>query len=300
MKATIIGCNGYIGRHLAKFLLDKDWELYGYDISTRSKLNGIKYTSLKLREKEDADKMNFDVNFIFYFAGITGTSKAYDDYELFVDVNEKTLLHVLNRMRTENITGRLIYPSTRLVYKGENNKPLKEDDPKEFKTIYALNKWFAENVIMQYQNYFNINYNVFRICVPYGNLFNDDYSYGTIGFFLSNAIAKKNILIFGTGEQKRTFTHIEDICNQIYCIINEKSTINQIYNISGETFSILDVASKIADKFGVQIENKEWPELEKKIESGDTIFDAAKILSCIKIQQKHFFETWFYNAVLEK
>jgi len=292
MTAVIIGSNGYIGRHLAKFLLEKNWEVYGYDVSKETKVDGVKYTALELLTKNDADKINIKADFIFYFAGITGTAKAYDDFEKYVDVNEKALLYVLNKMREVNFKGRIIFPSTRLIYKGEKNVSLKEDAPKEFKTIYALNKWFAENVIRQYQEYFDVNYNIFRICVPYGNLFSDSYSYGTIGFFLNNAVAGKNIALFGTGEQRRTFTHIEDICNQIYMVIIYEKSVNQTYNISGENFSLLDAAGKIANKFNVQVENKEWPELEKKMESGDTIFDGSKIIQNFNIQQLHSFDTW--------
>ena len=292
MIATIIGCNGYIGKHLAKFLLDKSWEVYGYDVSTESKVKGIKYTKLNVLTSDEVNTINLSVDFVFYFAGITGTAKAYSDYDLYIDTNEKGLLHILDRMKTNKPSGRLIFPSTRLVYKGEKNVPLKEDAPKEFKTIYALNKWFGENVVRQYQEYFGLNYNIFRICVPYGNLFSNDYSYGTIGFLLNSAIDKKKITLFGTGEQRRTFTHVEDICNQIYRVIIDKKTANQTFNIVGEDFSLLEIASKIASKFDVCIENKEWPELDKKMESGDTIFDGTKLLNNVFIKQKHYFETW--------
>jgi len=292
MTATIIGCNGYIGKHLAKYLLEKDWEVYGYDISAESLVDGVKYTAGKLLTKNDVYSINLNVDYCFYFAGITGTTKAYDDYELFIDLNEKVLLYLLDRMRHDNFKGRIIFPSTRLIYKGEKNILLKEDAPKEFKTIYALNKWFGENIIRQYQEYFGINYNIFRICVPYGNLFSDGYSYGTIVFFLNNAMAKKNITLFGTGEQRRTFTHVEDICNQIYNIIINIKSINEIFNIAGENFSLLEVATKIASKFDVKVENKEWPQLDEKMESGDTIFDGSKILEYTRINQDHFFDSW--------
>jgi UDP-glucose 4-epimerase len=297
MKVSIIGSNGYIGKHLAKYFFEKNWEVFGYDVSNESKVEGIKYTVLKLLSKHDANKVNLDVDFLFYFAGITGTAKAYDDYELYIDMNEKTLLHMLNRMRIENFKGRIIFPSTRLVYKGEKNTPLKEDAPKDFKTIYALNKWFGENLLIQYNEYFDINFSIFRICVPYGNLFSDGYSYGTIGFFLNTAMNKKNISLFGSGEQRRTFTHVEDICYQIYSSILDTQSRNQIYNISGENFSLLDVANKIASKFNVVVHNTEWPVLDKKMESGDTIFDGSKLLSAFKIQQLHSFDTWLYNTV---
>jgi UDP-glucose 4-epimerase len=249
--------------------------------------------------KEDVDLINLNVDFIFYFAGVTGTYKAYDNYDVYIDVNEKALLCLLNRMKNEKIKARLIFPSTRLVYKGKKGIPLKEDDPKEFKSIYALNKWFGENVINQYHEYFGINFSIFRICVPYGNLFLDNYSYGTIGFFLSNAVSKKNINLFGTGEQRRTFTHVEDICNQIYySIINDKS-INNTFNIPGENYSLMEIANMIANKLGVLVENKDWPELDKKMESGDTIFDGEKLFSYSKVEQIHTFEKWLNETCFQ-
>jgi UDP-glucose 4-epimerase len=297
MTVAIIGSNGYIGKHLAKYLLEKNCEVYGYDVSNESKVDGVKYSCIKFLTREDTNALNLDVDFIFYFAGITGTAKAYDDYELYIDTNEKTLLYMLDKMRTENYKGRIIFPSTRLVYKGEKDIPLKEDALKEFKTIYALNKWFGENVIGQYHDYFGINYNIFRICVPYGNLFSDNYSYGTIGFFLNSAIKNKKITLFGDGDQKRTFTHVEDICNQIYYSIIDEKSINQIYNISGENFSLFEVANKIASKYNAQVEHKEWPELDRKMESGDTIFNGTKLLSNFNVQQIHYFNTWLHNTV---
>jgi len=298
MTATIIGCNGYLGKHLVRFLTEKKWTIFGYDITSESVVTGISYTVLKSLLKEDLSLINLNVEFIFYFAGVTGTVNAYDNYDLYIDVNEKALLCLLDRMRRENIKGRLIFPSTRLVYKGKKDVPLKEDDPKEFKSIYALNKWFGENIINQYHEYFGINFNIFRICVPYGNLFLDNYSYGTIGIFLSNAVSKKNINLFGTGEQKRTFTHVEDICNQIYYSIKNYESINKIFNVPGENYSLMEVANIIAKRFAVLVENKDWPELDKKIESGDTIFDGEKLLSYSKVKQMHNFAKWL-NEIAE-
>lgn len=59
---------------------------------------------------------------------------------------------------------------------------MKEDDEKETKTIYAVNKIACENLLYAYRQNFDIPYTIFRICVPFGNMFSDDYSFGTIGF----------------------------------------------------------------------------------------------------------------------
>jgi UDP-glucose 4-epimerase len=124
---------------------------------------------------------------------------------------------------------------------------------------------------------FDIPYTIFRICVPYGNLHNKNYSYGTIGFFLSKAEKGEDITIYGDGEIKRTFTYIRDIYTQIYkCIIHTES-INNTYNIGGETFTLKDIAEKIAQRYNVKIKSIDWKEDDLKIESGDTFFDDTKI-----------------------
>jgi len=292
MIATIIGCNGYIGKHLSLFLLAKKWSIFGYDLKECPFMSMTYYSPLDLVQKNQVNEINTQVDYIFYFSGITGTSRGYDEYEQYIDINEKGLVHILDRMRDTKSKARIIFPSTRLVYKGIKDVTLHENSDKEFKTIYALNKWFGEQVIQQYNDYFGIQYNIFRIGVPYGNLFDDVYSYGTIGSFLKKAREKKNIILFGSGEQKRTFTHVEDICLQIYNAILHTSSKDHIYNIDGETFSLKEIAKKIATKYHVDIEYKGWITMDEKIESGDTVFDAASIRKIITNPLKNTFERW--------
>lgn len=292
MKAVVIGCNGYIGKHLSAFLIGKGWYVYGYDTSEFPLIPISKYDSIDISQKDQLTKMEMDVDYIFYFSGITGTLNGYDKYERYIDINEKGLLNLLNQIRIFKSNARLIFPSTRLIYKGVKDKELDENSEKEFKTIYALNKWFGEQAIIQYSNYFNIKYNIFRICIPYGNLFTDDYSYGTVGLFLKKATSNENIVLYGVGDQKRTFTHVEDICLQIYNTIMTPHTKNSIFNIAGETFSLDQIATQIAKKHNTQVEYIEWPEIDKKLESGDTIFDGKKILSVTKKSLKNSFNDW--------
>jgi UDP-glucose 4-epimerase len=292
MRTAILGANGYIGKHLAHFLQGKGWEVSGYGRAAAPVLPGIRYTTLDVREAAEFEKLDTDVDAVFYFPGMTGTARGYDEYETYIDVNEKGLLHLLDRLRRTNRPIRVVYPSTRLVYKGVRNTPLREEATKEFKTLYALNKWFGECALHQYKEYFNIPFTIFRICVPYANLFEGAYSYGTVGFFLGRAAGGHHIGLYGDGNQKRTFTHVEDICGQIYQGLQHPQSLNNIYNIAGETFSLKEVAEAIARKFSVQTELRPWPEMDEKLESGDTIFDPARIRQLIDYPLKHSFATW--------
>ena len=101
------------------------------------------------------------------------------------------------------------------MYKGVEDTPLHEESEKEFKTIYASSKYNGELYLKMHRLYYDIDFSVFRICVPYGNLFDANFSYGTLGFFISQASKGQPIQLYGDGSLKRTFTYVEDICNQI-------------------------------------------------------------------------------------
>lgn len=292
MKAAVLGVNGYLGKHIAHFLLQKGWKVAGYGRQTVPSLMLTDYTQLDVAKRDDYILFDSSVDFIFYCAGVTGTAKGFQDYEKYLDVNEKGLLNLLDTLRKDNSKARIIFPSTRLVYKGFENIPLNEDSEKEFKTIYALNKWFGEKVLDQYGRYFNIQYTIFRICVPYGNLFDGSYSYGTMGILLRKAMEGNNITLFGNGSQKRTFIHIEDVCNQMFNTIQFKDSINTVFNLGGENFSLKDIADKIAYHFGVSVVFSNWTDIDFKLESGDTIFDATKIQQLNNTPIKNNFTQW--------
>jgi UDP-glucose 4-epimerase len=279
--ASIIGSNGYLGKNLTIFLKSKGIILYCYDIHITSIISDVEYNTVDISEKDQVGLINTDVDALFMFAGITGTDQSFTEYEKYIDVNVKGLLHVLDHLRNKKSKAKLIFPSTRLIYKGKTNTPLVEEAEKESKTIYAATKAACEDLLKTYHDVFGLNFVIFRICVPYGDLIPGLSSYGTIGFFMKKALAGENIVLYGNGEQKRTFTHVYDICSVMFEIIGKEGTLNETYNIGGETFGLNQIALLIAEKFSVKVDYIPWPEFAQKIESGDTIFDNRKIANVL-------------------
>jgi UDP-glucose 4-epimerase len=273
---AIIGSNGYIGKHLVSHLKSMDADIYCYDIAGE---NASEFIAVDLKNKEEIKKINLDVDYIFFMAGKTGTYIGFDKYEDFIDTNEKTLLHLLDAIRSSNLTRlpRIIFPSSRLVYKGNNSTTISECDPKEAKTVYAINKLSCELILETYKNVFEIPYTIFRLCVPYGNIFSNTYSYGTIGFFIKQASENKDIVLYGDGKLKRTFTHIADISKAMIDVSLMSVSQNEIYNIGGQTLSLKQAAAFIAGQFGVKVKFVPWSKNDLLIESGDTVFDDSKL-----------------------
>ncbi len=288
---ALLGINGYIGRHLAKKLLSEGYTVTGYDIQDSTIFKDIPYKKIDISDRISVNQIDLHVDHIFYFSGITGTLAGFEQYEKYILTNELGLVHLLQKMKAEGSKARLFFPSTRLVYKG-SNMPLDEDAEKEARTIYAVNKIASELLLQAYQNSFGIEYSILRICVPYGNSFDSNYSFGTIGNFLSKLENESSITLFGDGLLKRTFTHIDDLTDQIILTVTSAQGINQVFNTVGETFSLLDIATIMIQKYGGQIIHIPWPERDFRIESGHTFFNSEKFKKSFKYENSHFFNVW--------
>ena len=276
-SSAIIGSNGYIGKHLSFYLQQMGVVPMCYDIQDADAEN---YKQVDITNKESVKHIDLNVDIIYMFAGLTGTYAGFDKYESYVAINEIGLLNLLDAIRVSEYRPKVVFPSTRLVYKGVD-KPLKEEDKKETKTLYAINKQACEGILYAYNKSFDIPYTVFRICIPYGNMLSTDYSFGTIGFFIKQAKAGNDITLYGGGNIKRTFTHMEDLCYQIVMGAMSEESNGEIYNVGGQTLSLREAAEIVAKKFGTNIVAVDWPEKDLRLESDHTYFDDTKIRSLL-------------------
>ena len=281
IRCSIIGGKGYIGKHIEFFLKQRGFFPMVYDVLDSN--DDSNYRKIDLTSPASVKEIDLNVDYLFMFAGLTGTYAGFDNYQKYITINEMTLLNLLDAIRKSDYRPKVIFPSTRLVYKGYD-KPLKEEDEKESKTIYAANKIACEGFLQAYHDSFDIPYTIFRICLPYGNLLSSDYSYGTIGFFIKQAEAGKDITLYGGGTIKRTFTHIEDLCYQIIEGAFHPESNGQIYNVGGETLSLYEAADIVTRKYGTKISSVPWPEKDLRIESNHTYFDDSKIQALLHMR----------------
>ncbi len=293
MKIVVLGANGYIARNLV-YVLRRDYpeyELSLYGCEEISADGDPNYSVVDMTNKESIRHLDLSCDIIFMFVGKTGSANGFDEYDTFIDINERTLLNLLYEYRRQESKARIIFPSTRLVYKGKHF-PLKESAEKEFKTIYAINKYACEKYLEQFHRVYNIQYSIFRICVPYGTLIPKASSYGTAEFMLSKATNGENISLYGDGSARRTLIYIDDLCKIMIAGALSKKCANNVYNIGGEDYSLKEMAELIANKNGVGVEYVDWPDVAAKIESGDTVFDSEKLNKAIGYYPISKFVDW--------
>lgn len=297
-KITILGANSYIARNVIRVLRKNysEYLLKLYDYAEKQ-IDGEKnYTSINILNPDTLKKVDFDCDVIFMFIGKTGSVDGFDGFNTFIDINEKALLNLISGYRTAHSSAKIIFPSTRLVYKG-NDITLKEDAEKEFKTIYAMNKYACEKYLEQYHKVFGLQYCIFRICVPYGTLIRGASSYGTAEFMVSKAVKGKNISIYGDGSVRRSLIYMEDLCNVLIKGGLSSQCCNDVYNIGGENYSLKEMAELVALKYNVGIDYVAYPEVAQKIESGSTVFDDNKLNQIIPMNYNGRFWNWINDKI---
>lgn len=282
-KDIIFGVNGYIGRHLALSLLEAGREVHGFDVQDECMVSGIVYRSFNATDAAQWRDLDLDCGTLYWMCGLTGTGASFEKYDNFLAVNELALLRLLDTLRSGTVRPRIVFPSTRLVYRGSPDK-LREDAPKEGKTIYAVNKIASEKYLEAYWNAFEIPFSVLRICVPYGSRFGAAFSYGTMGMFYRQATELHKITLWGDGGQRRTFTHVVDICRQLIAVAESPKCVGEVFNSGGEDFSLCEIAEMFAVKYGAEIAHVPFPEMAERLESGSTVFDSGKLESHVSIQ----------------
>jgi UDP-glucose 4-epimerase len=295
LRVGVMGAGGYIGRHLAHGLKNRPG-LAELRLSVRpGKKEGVAQEAWEIDITERNGIAHFlkELDCVFLMSALSGTTKGFDQYVDYLNTNEVGLFNVLDACRKTNPSCKIIFPSTRLVYKGKPGGLLLEDDPKEPKTPYALNKLACEGALAVYSRAFGIRSAIFRICVPYGQTVDGAGSYGTINHFLTQAKSCGEIRIFGDGVQRRTFTHIQDLTNAMILAGLDPKSDGGIFNIGGaDRLSLREAAEKIAKKFDAQVVTMDWPELDKKLETGDTVFDSSSLESLFHCQFQRRFDEW--------
>jgi len=283
MRCLVFGSNGYIGKHLVEMLLNK-----GYEVITPLDQKG---QIIDLTNEELVNSVDWNVDSVFMFAGVTGTAASFDNQKKFVIGNDLILLNVLNSIRLSTNRPRVIFPSSRLVYRG-SEIPLIETAELEARTIYSNNKISCEQYLHTYSLLFDIPFTILRICVPYANNLSKEYSFGTVGNFTKQAKNNALIILYGNGSIRRTFTHIEDLCRFTILANEHMKAINEVFNIPGDNLSLYEVAFLIATRVGATVKCIEWPEFDSRMESGSTVFDSTKLLTTLKTELTHSFNDW--------
>ena len=264
-KFLVCGAGGFIGGHLVKDLMLSGNEVVCADIKPLEFWFQIfeenKNYSLDLKEYENCLKVTEGVDYIYNMAcnmggmGFIENNKAECMLSVLINTN-------LLRSCLINKNKKYFFSSSACVYNSTKQKEtfvpgLKETDayPADPEDGYGWEKLFSERMCRHFTEDFGLPTSVVRYHNVYGPLGTYDGGREKAPAAISRKIAlakmnnKKEIEVWGDGEQTRSFMFIDDCLEGTQKIFN--SNLSDVYNLgSDEQVSInqmVDIIEEIAD-----------------------------------------------------
>jgi UDP-glucose 4-epimerase len=189
-----------------------------------------------------------DVDIIYHLAAEARIQPALKNPLLAVKTNVQGTTNILQCAR-ENEVKRIVYSSTSSAYGRKNKLPLSEDMPNDCLNPYSVTKTAGEEMCKMYTNLFNLE----TVTLRYFNVYGDrqplrgQYA-PVVGLFLRQKNDGEPMTIVGDGEQRRDFTHIDDIveANIRAGDLENQDVVGETINVgTGSNWSINDIAEMI-------------------------------------------------------
>jgi UDP-glucose 4-epimerase len=263
LKVLITGGAGFIGSYLAEAYLARGNEVYVIDDLSTGSLENInqllhnpnfQFTNDTILNRETMLELCGICDVIVHLAAAVGVRLIIEEPLKSIHTNivgTEMVLELANKFRKKTFIA-----STSEVY-GRNSKvPLNEDDSRVYGSTtvarwsYAASKAMDEFLALAY-------YRTKQLPVLIARFFNtvgprQTGRYGmVIPRFVGQALRNEPITIYGSGEQTRNFTFVEDVVKGITALVDEPRAVGEIFNIGSEgEVSINDLADRVRTKTG--------------------------------------------------
>jgi len=233
MRALVTGGVGFIGTNLIKRLLSEEHEVIAIDNystgKTENEQDGCTYINLDINTLRYANNIFEDIDVIFHLAALARIQPSLKNPLETVDANVTGTLNVLELARKHNTP--VIYAGSSSFHHGL------------YGSAYAWSKHAGEQLCKLYSEVYGLNTSICRFYNVYGPHQLEDGTYSTVlGIFERQRRNDELLTITGTGEQRRDFTHVDDIVDGLYRCIGKEFKAEVFELGRGVNHSINEIA----------------------------------------------------------
>jgi len=232
MRVIVTGGAGFVGTNLCKKLVESGHIVTSIDNYNTGKetnhIPGVKYLNMDIRNIHDYSWVQPDI--IFHMAAIARIQPSFEKPKEYFSTNANGTLHIANYCAKNNVP--LIYAGSSSHHSGK------------FKNPYTFSKDIGEEIIKLYWEHYNLKASIVRFYNVYGPHQLTEGGYTTlIGRWLNNIEKGIECEIYGDGEQRRDFTHVDDIVDALIRIQN-KHAYRFIFELGrGKNYSVNEIAN---------------------------------------------------------
>lgn len=236
MRCIITGGAGFIGSNLAERILRDEGNsvLVVDDLSTGVAGNvpaGAELLEMDVRSPWDSpDLVSYGAEVIFHLAARARIQPSFLEPEDFISVNCTGTAEMLRFARRSGC--RVVYAGSSSFYFDPHANP------------YAHSKWIGEEHCRMYHSVYGVPVAIARFFNVYGRRhIRSGSNANVLGIFEQQTIEGKPLTITGSGDQRRDFTHVDDICDGLVSMSSGRWR-GEVFNLGrGRNYSINEVAS---------------------------------------------------------
>lgn len=261
MRNLITGGAGFIGSHLAEFLLEMGEEVIVWDNLSTGRMSNLsrcigrrafRYIIGDFTTDPSFAAMVDHVDIVYHLAAAVGVQLIVSDPVRTIETN---ILGAEVALKAAAKYGKRIFiASTSEVYGKGTKIPFSEEDDVVYgptsrrRWNYAVSKAVDEFLLLAYHESHALPGVVARLFNTVGPRQVPHYGM-VIPRFIDQALTGVPLTVYGDGQQRRCFAHVRDIVPAIHRLAHCEAACGRVVNLgSAEEITILDLAKLIRDR----------------------------------------------------
>ena len=240
MKILVTGGAGFVGTNLIKRLLKEGHEVTSIDnYSTGLKINHQEGCHYKEANIYDFDWRTEIYDIVFHMAAVARIQPSFENPLEYFNTNANGTMQLAEHCAKHKIP--IIYAGSSSHHSGRYKNP------------YTFSKDIGEEALELFSKCFDLKYAIARFYNVYGPYQLTEGGYTTlIGRWVNNIEKGLSCEIYGDGEQRRDFTHVDDIVDALIKIMEpfdktwiweRKAFLNKVFELGrGKNISVNEVA----------------------------------------------------------
>ena len=301
MKALITGISGFVGSHLAEYLLaHTDWQVAGTVYGPYQNIQGLCHR-LELYPAELSrlpvvefvlDQARPDV--IFHLAALAVTGQSWRDPAMTLQINVGMQANVLQAIVNLGLSCRVIVTGSSEEYGAAlaSDGPVDEETPFRPLNPYAVSKVAQDMLGLQY----HLSHGLDTVRVRPFNHIGPRQGLGFVVPDLASQVAQVEaglqapVLRVGNLEAQRDFTDVRDVV-RAYHLLAIKGRSGEVYNVgSGRAYAIQEILDRFLAKSMVPIRVEPDTDRLRPSDIPKVVCDYGRLRACTGWQPTIAFE----------
>jgi len=247
-KVLVTGADGFIGSHLAEFLVQKGYQVRALTIyNSQNSWGWLENSTFKgdmeivsgdIRDPFLCQTITQNIDTVFNLAALIAIPYSYIAPQSYIETNISGTMNMLQASILNKVS-RFIQTSTSEVYGTAQYVPIDEKHPLQPQSPYSASKIGSDAIAMSYYNSFKFPVTIAR---PFNTFGPRQSARAVIPTIISQLASGMEKIKLGDVKPTRDFNYVLDTCLGLQLLSESGNAVGQTVNIgSNREHSVADV-----------------------------------------------------------